>query len=255
MNMLLVQDWWKTILDFSILFGLIYFLLLRVRGTRALQVLGGLVNLSLIFLLAHWLELQTINTLFTYLVTPLIVFAMMMMAPELRRALVEFRLINVFNRYGSSVEAQALHEICRAAEILSQKRWGALIVIEREADLTGIVETGTRLDHDVKSELLTTIFTPNSPLHDGAVVVSSNRIIAAACLLPLTERQDFSVSFGTRHHAAIGLSEQVDALVVVVSEETGIISLAVGGNITRNLDAEGLQDVLQSIIEGEAEET
>ncbi|MBE7560777.1 TIGR00159 family protein [bacterium] len=255
MNMLFFQEWWRTALDFAILFGIIYFLLLRVRGTRALQVLGGLVNLSLIFLLAYWLNLQTINTLRTYLITPLIVGAMMMMAPELRRALVEFRLVNFFNRYGSSAEAAVLREICRAAEILSQKRWGALIVIEREADLSGIVETGTRLEHEVKSELLTTIFTPNSPLHDGAVVISSNHIIAAACLLPQTERLDFSTSFGTRHRAAIGLSEQVDALVVVVSEETGIISLAVGGNSTRNLDAEGLEDVLQSIMEGEAEET
>lgn len=255
MSALFFQEWWRSLLDFVILYGVIYFLLLRVRGTRALQVIGGLVNIGLIFLLAHWLNLQTIKALGNYLIIPLLVGAMMMMAPELRRALVEFRPVNFFNRYGSSVETQTLHEIARAAESLSVKRWGSLLVIEREADLAGIVETGTRLDHEVKAELLATIFTPNSPLHDGAVVISNNRIIAAACLLPLTERQDFSISYGTRHRAAIGLSEQVDALVVVVSEETGIISLAVGGNITRNLDAEGLEDVLQSIMEGESEET
>jgi diadenylate cyclase len=243
---------WRSLLDILLLYIMIYFILLRVRGTRTLQVMRGMMYICFLFLIAWWLELETINTLRSVLFIPLVVAVLVIMAPELRHALVDFRPIDFLYRYGSGVEEQVLRKIARTAERLSAVRWGALIVIEREASLDNIADTGTRLSHDVQADLICTIFTPNSPLHDGAVLISGTKIIAAACLLPLSEGRDLSLAYGTRHRAALGLSEQLDALVVVVSEETGAISLAVGGNMTRNLDATTLEEVLQSIMEGEA---
>jgi uncharacterized protein (TIGR00159 family) len=243
----LQNNWAMDILDISLLFLIIYYILKLFRGTRAMAVLKGLFVFGLLSLAAQMLELRTINWMVEKFWPALVVAVVIIFQPELRRGLAQIGQRQVF---GTLIQGnpQLLDEIVSAAVTLSKRRIGALIVIEREADLQRFTETGTKIDALVKEELITTIFTPYSPLHDGAIIIQNDRVMAASCLLPLSDKSELEASFGTRHRAAIGLSEEVDAVVIIVSEETGNISVSLGGKMTRNLDQENLKKVLSNIF-------
>ena len=232
---------WKDVVEILIVAYLIYRILVLWAGTRAFQILVGLVLLVAVYAVAQLLELGLISTIlsqaFTYGVFALIV----VFQPELRNALAQLgrsRLWNLFARYE---ESEVVEEIVKASERLSRAKIGGLIAIEREVGLGEYADKGTRFEADVSADLLTTIFTPYSPLHDGAVIVRGDKIVAAGAPLPLTQFPVRDKTLGMRHRAAIGLSEETDAFVVVVSEETSQVSLAVGGQLFRELDHDRLR--------------
>ena len=233
----------KAITEIAILWFVFYMLLLFIKGTRAVQVLKGIIIIVLIFLLTKELQLETINLILTKLFTISVIAFLIIFQPELRRGLARIGQFGMF-----SGQEQALDEIVKAALILSKKKIGALIAVEREVGLKPYIESGIKTDSLVTSELLGTIFTPHTPLHDGGVVVEGSIIAAAGCLFPLTQNPHVSSSLGTRHRAAMGLSEETDAVVVVVSEETGDVSISVGGRLTRHLDEKEFGRVLSNIF-------
>ncbi|MEJ2370660.1 MAG: diadenylate cyclase CdaA [Gemmatimonadales bacterium] len=232
---------WKDVIEIAIVSYLIYRILVLWTGTRAFQILVGLVLLVAVYAVAQLLELGLITAIlsqaFTYGVFALIV----VFQPELRNALAQLgrsRLWNVFARFE---ESEVLEEIVKASERLSRAKIGGLIALEREVGLGEYADRGTRFEADVSADLLTTIFTPYSPLHDGAVIVRGDKIIAAGAPLPLTQYPVRDKTLGMRHRAAIGLAEETDAYVVVISEESSQISLAAGGQLFRGLDQDRLR--------------
>lgn len=229
--------------ELGILWFVFYMLLLFVKGTRAVQVLKGIIIIVIIFLLSKELELKTINQILTKLFTISVIAFVIIFQPELRRGLARIGQFGMF-----SGQQQALDEIVKAALILSKKKIGALIAIEREIGLRPYIESGIKMDSNITSELLNTIFSPNTPLHDGGVIVQGAVIAAAGCLLPLTQNPHISTSLGTRHRAAIGLSEETDAVCVIVSEETGDMSISVGGKLTRHRDEKEFGHALNNIF-------
>lgn len=233
----------KFLIEIAILWFVFYMLLLFIKGTRAVQVLKGIIIIIIIFLITKELQLETINWILTKLFTISVIAFLIIFQPELRRGLARIGQFGMFSR-----QQQTLDEIVKAALILSKKKTGALIAIEREIGLRPYIESGIRMDSHVTSELLNTIFTPNTPLHDGGVIVQGSIAVAAGCLFPLTQNPHVSSSLGTRHRAAIGLSEETDAVVVIVSEETGDISISVNGRLTRHLDEKEFGRVLTNIF-------
>jgi diadenylate cyclase len=238
---------WKDLVEILVVAYLFYRVLLLWTGTRALQILLGLVLLVGVYGLANYLDLGLIEYLlsqaFTYGAFALIV----VFQPELRNALARLGRSRVWELFPRLEESEVAEEVAEAAERLSRAKIGALIAVEREVGLGEYVENnGTRIAADVSAELITTIFTPYSPLHDGAVVVRGDQIVAAGCILPLTQFPVEDRSLGTRHRAALGLSEETDAYVVVVSEETAQISLAVRGTLYRDLTPDELRARLAS---------
>jgi diadenylate cyclase len=244
---LLEQVTWSTAIDI-LLVALIFYSILRLfRGTQAVSLLRGLLVIALVALLAAS-RLTAFNWLLRNSLPVILVAIPVIFQPELRRALERLgRTAPFLSRGGRETSAQRLmHEIIRAVETLSRERTGALIVLEGETGLEEYLESGQRINAEISARLLTTIFFPGTPLHDGAVIVRGDQILAAACVLPLTSRALPDGSLGTRHRAAVGITEQCDALAVVVSEETGIISVARNGRIARRLDAQRLRRVLQA---------
>ncbi len=233
----------KILVELAILWFVFYMLLLFIKGTRAVQVLKGIIIIVIIFLITKELHLETINWILTKLFTISVIAFLIIFQPELRRGLARIGQFGMFAR-----QQQTLDEIVKASLILSKKRIGALIAIEREIGLKPYIESGIRLDSHVSSELLNTIFTPNTPLHDGGAVVQGSIIVAAGCLFPLTQNPHISSALGTRHRAAIGLSEETDAVVTIISEETGNMSISVNGRLTRNLDEKEFGRVLTNIF-------
>jgi len=236
------------IVDIAIVAFIVYQGFRLMRETRAGQLVKGILILVVLLQLSSWLGLNTIqyilkNTMQLGFFALLIVFQ-----PELRRGLERLgrgavgRIFS-FNSREETVE-HTIEEIAKAVDHLAKNRVGALICMERITRLGDIIKTGTAVNSTVSAELLANIFVPNTPLHDGAVIIGSNRILAAACFLPLTHNNDLSKELGTRHRAAIGLSENSDAIVIVVSEETGKISLALNGGLTRNLTVDTLKKAL-----------
>lgn len=230
---------WKIILEVAILWYIFYVIFVFIQGSRVVQVVKGLLVLILLFLVSEALGLTAINWILSRLVTIWVIAFLIIFHPELRRGLARLGQFGVYMK-----EEKVIDEIVKAAIDLSIKKFGALIAIEREIGLKPYAETGIAIDGKITNELLVNIFTPITPLHDGGVVVENDRIIAAACLFPLAQEAKISKTFGTRHRAAIGLSEDTDAVVVVVSEETGAISIAVGGELTHNIPKESLQKAL-----------
>jgi diadenylate cyclase len=235
---------WRDPLEIAIVAFLFYRVLLLIRGSRAVQMLGGVGVLVLTFTVARVLHLTTISYLlgivFTYGAFALLVI----FQPELRAALVHLgpsRMARVFRRLEGG---EVLDEIVDAIDRLSRAGVGAIIVIEREVPLGDYIDSGTALDAKVSADLLTTIFTPYSPLHDGAVIIRGDVIIGASCILPLSQSVKLDRTLGTRHRAAIGLTEESDALVVVISEQRAAISLAVGGQLQTNLTPLQVRDLL-----------
>jgi diadenylate cyclase len=242
---LLRQVTWSAAVDI-LLVALIFYSILRLfRGTQAISLLRGLLVVALVALLAAS-RLTAFNWLLRNSLPVILVAIPVIFQPELRRALERLgRTAPFLSRGGRETSAQrVVHEVILAVETLSRERTGALIVLEGETGLEEYLESGQRLDAQVSARLLTTIFFPGTPLHDGAVIVRNDRVVAAACVLPLTARTLPDGTLGTRHRAAVGMTEQCDALVVVVSEETGIISVARNGRIARRLDAQRLRRVL-----------
>ena len=238
------QDAWIG-LDILLVAVLIYQVLVMIRGTRAAPMLAGLVVVSIIFYLARIGELTTLNWVVAH-VLPYVVFALIVVfQSEIRHVLADLGRRLTFLR-SSAAEGDSYDDIVLAANLFSQHQTGALIVIEREIGLRTHVESGVPLDARLSYDLLATIFRPSAPLHDGAVIVQKDRIAAAACFLPLSMNPLLSTQLGTRHRAGIGITEETDAIAVICSEETGAISLAVGGHVERDLTVEQLRERLGS---------
>ncbi|MFH1593786.1 MAG: diadenylate cyclase CdaA [Candidatus Omnitrophota bacterium] len=233
----------KFVFEMAILWFVFYVLLLFIKGTRAVQVLKGIIIIVVIFLISKELQLETITWILTKLFTISVIGFLIIFQPELRRGLARIGQFGVFSR-----QQETLDEISKAALALSKKKTGALIAIEREVGLKAYIESGVRLEGQVSSELLCTIFAPNTPLHDGGVIVQGSIITASGCLFPLTQNPHVNTSIGTRHRAAMGISEETDAVVVVVSEETGDISISISGRLTRHLDEKEFGRVLTNIF-------
>lgn len=236
----------RPALEISLMSVCFYFLFLFLRGTRAIQVLKGAIVLAFIFFAAQQLHLDTIHWLLARVFGFSIVAFLIIFQPELRRALAQLGRRPLFaGHYGNEIMVDAVVSACSQ---LAKNKIGALVALERESGLKNYIETGIRMDSVPSAEVLQTIFMPNTPLHDGGVIIEHNRIAASACLFPLSQRTNISTSLGTRHRAGLGLSEDTDAVVVIVSEETGIISLAMDGKLTRDLDEDSLKKTLAGLF-------
>ena len=236
-----------SILDILLVAILIYQFLVLVRGTRAAPMLVGVAALGLAFYFARLGDLRTLNWLLSTLL-PFVVFALIVVfQSEIRHALANLGSRISLMRSSSSV-ADVYDDIVLAANLFSQNQTGALIVIEREIGLRTYIESGVSLDARLSYDLLATVFRPSAPLHDGAVIVQRDRIAAAACFLPLSMNPVLSTQLGTRHRAAIGITEETDAVAVIISEETGTISMAVAGSIERELTVERLRERLSHLL-------
>ncbi len=246
---LIQQFRWIDALDILIVAFAIYRIILALRGTRAFQMLIGLAFLYLASWVSMRIGLVTVNWALSNLLAVWLLLLIILFQPELRRALASVgrrgSLLRAFSRYQ---EAHMIDEVVRAVTSLAAKKVGAIIVVERDSRLSDIVDSGTTIDAVVSRRLLESIFYPYSPLHDGAVIISDDRIVAGACFLPLSINPDLPRDLGTRHRAAVGVTEESDAIAIVVSEETGTISLVVGGEITRNLDAGALRQRLSGML-------
>ncbi len=232
-----------TVLDILLVALIIYEVLVMIRGTRAAPMLAGLAALAVALYLARIGELVTLNWLVSHLL-PYVVFALIVVfQAEIRHMLSDVGRRMSFLR-GSAAEGDSYDDIVLAANLFSQHQTGALMVIEREIGLRTYIESGVAMDARLSYDLLATIFRPSAPLHDGAVIIQKDRLAAAACFLPLSMNPVLSTQLGTRHRAGIGITEETDAIAVIVSEETGAISLAVGGKIERDLTAEQLREAL-----------
>lgn len=240
----------KAIVDIGIVSYIIYKLIMLVRETRAWQLIKGILVIIAAAWISDLLGLRTIAYILRNTIQIVGLALVVLFQPELRRGLEQigrsrFKSLFTFEEESTSVQITSLvEEIIKAASELSRLFIGALIVIERETKIGEIINTGIQIDSRVTAELLINIFTPNTPLHDGAVVIRANKIKAAACFLPLTDNQNLSKELGTRHRAALGITEVSDAVVVVVSEETGRISFALNGGLTRNLTTDTLRKAL-----------
>src|SRR6201984_2346693 len=236
-----------NVIDILLVAFVIYQFLMLVRGTRAAPMLVGVAAVALGFYLARIGELTTLSWLISTLL-PYVVFALIVVfQSELRHALANLGSRLTLSRARSS-ESDAYDDIVLAANLFSQNQTGALIVIEREIGLRTYIESGVPLDARLSYDLLATIFRPSAPLHDGAVIVQKDRIAAAACFLPLSMNPVLSTQMGTRHRAGIGITEETDAIAVIVSEESGAISLAVAGNFERDLTVEQLRERISGLL-------
>ncbi|MGB3304724.1 MAG: diadenylate cyclase CdaA [Thermomicrobiales bacterium] len=244
----------RSIIDILTVAVIFYWLLWVAQGTRALHLIRGILTLlALLLLLGKILDLSTLQWLLRAVSPALIVAVPVIFQPELRRAFEQLGhtsswLRNPFQQQDEPVVDRAIDEIVRAAAQLSRLRYGALMVIERETGLQDYVSKGVMLNADISRQLLINIFFPNSPLHDAAVIIQGDRILAASVVLPLTDNISASSQLGTRHRAAIGVTEESDALAVVVSEETGQMSVAHSGRLIRNLDQDRLRRVLRTLM-------
>ncbi|MDH3744463.1 MAG: diadenylate cyclase CdaA [Acidobacteriota bacterium] len=251
---------WRDFVDVFLVAVIAYNLLLLIRGTRTVQILLGLVFLAGIWWAARETELTVLETLLRNFIIFLPFAVIVLFQHEIRRGLARFGR-NPLLGFGSHEKVETtIHEIVLATAALAAKRIGALIVIQRSEGLRNFIENGIELDARVSYDLLVNIFSPDTPLHDGAVIINQDRVAAAACFLPLTLDSELSTEFGTRHRAALGITEETDAMTVVVSEETGKISVAVGGKLASGLESKQLRNTLYqyliadlSTAEGEVE--
>lgn len=240
---------WIDLLDILVVSYLVYRVLLLIRGTRAVQMLTGLGVLGLAFIASLRFELFTLNWLLAHFFNSMILIIIVLFQEDLRRALTHVGKNPFFAGARSEEEQAIVDEVSRAAMRMAKERIGALIVFERETGLKNFIETGAKIDAKVRGELLYSIFIPTSPIHDGAVIVSNGRIAAVGCFLSLTKNPNVDKNLGTRHRAAIGLTEETDAIVILVSEETGQVHLVKSGRITTDLSEEELRSSLAVLLE------
>lgn len=238
----------RDVMDIVIVAVVIYKLYVLLRETRAEQLAKGIVILLVLTKVSEWMELYTINWILNNAMTVGTLALLIVFQPELRRGLEYIGRSRLLTKSLIEIRGESLSnvvdEIVEAAASLSRQKIGALIVMERQTGLNEVVETGTKIEGFVSSDLLINIFIPNTPLHDGAVIIKDDKIKAAACFLPLTDNSGLSKELGTRHRAALGISERSDSLAIIVSEETGAISIAENGTIARYLDAKTLRQIL-----------
>ncbi|MBW1645133.1 MAG: TIGR00159 family protein [Deltaproteobacteria bacterium] len=237
---------WQDILDILVVAFLIYQVLVIIRGTRAFQILLGLFLIFIIYEISLYFGFYTLNWILNGFLSSFILIIIVLFQNEIRRALAKFGKTS-FSIHASE-EHHYLEEAVKACLTMSLKKIGALLVFVRENKLPNIIEGGVPLNAEVTDALLLSIFNPESPLHDGAVVIMDGRLAAAGCFLPLSTDPMIDKHYGTRHRAAIGLTEDSDAVVVVVSEETGSIALAIGGELTNDHDADSLNRVLNELF-------
>ena len=246
------------VLDIAIIAFLIYKLLGFIRETRAEQLAKGLLLLVIATVLSKWLHLYTLHWLLSGILSAGLIAIVVIFQPELRRALEYLgrsRITNVFGEVDKEEAKRIVGQFVEAVESMSASRTGALMVIEREISLNDIVETGTVIDAQITAQMIGTIFYEGTPLHDGAVIVRGDKLYAAGCVLPLTQNKELNKELGTRHRAGIGITENSDALVIIVSEETGVISIAQNGKLTRFLDGKKIEKKLLNLyFEGETEQ-
>jgi diadenylate cyclase len=240
----------RDVVDISLVAYITYRFLVLIRGTRGAQMTFGIMFLLLFYVVTYYYRLIAVQWLLSNVLTYVVFGIIVLYQNEIRRGLAGIGRARLFGYYRKKPGAQRYEEIVLAATTLASKKIGGLIVIERDIGLRNYAETGIALDAVLTYDLLVTIFSPNTPLHDGAVIIQHNRIIAAGCFLPLTLDPYLSKELGTRHRAAIGITEETDAIAIIVSEETGAISSAVEGKITRNLDGSNLRAILSSAMEG-----
>ncbi len=249
---------YQDFLDVLIVTILVYQLLMLFRGTRAVQLVTGLGVLFLAYVLSRFLELFTLQYILGYVASVIPIALLILFQPELRRMLEQLGrggvLVSGLAPQGLAREEtiRLVNDVVRAARVLALRKIGALIVLERRTGLADFIETGIKVDAVVTVQILINLFFPNTPLHDGAVIIRGNRVMAAGCLLPLSEHATISKTLGTRHRAGLGISEQTDAVAVVVSEETGTISLARDGELSRGLSEEELKAALLGTFVNEA---
>ncbi len=239
------------VIDTGLVAYFLYRIYITLKNTRAAALVKGLAVLASLVVISKWLNLHVVNWLLEKSMTMLMVALPVVFQPELRRTLEQIGRGRLFRKRIELDEAELndmIEAVANAAMIMGQRKVGALIVFERAVGLEERIETGVKIDGLVTDSLLLNIFEKDTPLHDGAVIIRGNRIVAASCLLPLTDARGLSQELGTRHRAAIGISEQSDALVVVVSEETGTVSVARNGEIYRYLRRDDVVDMLQSAI-------
>ncbi len=237
------QDGMKDLIDILIVSYVIYKLLVLIRGTRAVQLLKGIFVLVIAWAVSSWFNLYTLEWLMNQMFTFGVLALVIIFQPELRRALEQIGRGKLFgSRSANEMDetGRVIGELIKAVNYMSRRKIGALIVFERTTGLNEYIESGIAMHSRISSELLINIFIPNTPLHDGAVIVQGGNIAAAACYLPLSENPFISKELGTRHRAAIGISEVGDAISVIVSEETGDVSLAINGQIVRNINEESM---------------
>lgn len=246
-----VEPSWLDLIDILIVAFLIYQLLQFIRGTHAVQMALGALVLVLLYWLSQFLHLETVNWLLRTFMPYLVFGIIVVFQTEIRKVLAQLGKTPLPGVFGSPRTEEVIDEVVLAATTLAAQRTGAIVVIERDMGLRSYIETGIALDAYVTYDLLISIFNPGTPLHDGAVIVQGNRVAAAACFLPLTVNPQLSRELGSRHRAAIGVTEDTDALAVVVSEETGVISLVVGGRIRRGLESTSLKAALLEALEVE----
>lgn len=234
---------WQDAVDILFVAFLVYQLLNMIRDTRAMQMLKGFLVLLACAFVGVQFGLYTLSWLLTTLWAVWLIAFTIIFQPELRRILLQLGRRRMFMGFFKE-EARLYKEITEACRVLARRKIGALIVLERDTSLKTYIDTGTSLDAELTAELLVTIFVTRTPLHDGAVVIRENRVAAAGCILPLTQDPNVSRNFGTRHRAAIGITEETDAVAVVISEEKRSISLAVAGKITPAIDSQTLEEML-----------
>lgn len=238
---------WAGVVEILVLAVVFYYLIRFFRGTRGAAVLSGLLLLLIVLMVfTQWFNLNTLSWILQGFSVYLAVAFVVIFQPEIRRALAELGKQSVFN--SGVAQREAVDDITKAVADLSSQKIGALIAIEREIGTRHIQESGTRMDSVVSPELLSSIFFPHTPLHDGGVIIKGDRILSAGCVFPLSQRIELSRSLGTRHRAAIGFTEETDAVVIVVSEETGTISVAYRGRLSRGVDQDRLQRIIASIL-------
>jgi diadenylate cyclase len=240
--------WFNDTVDIALVYYIFYRLLLIIKGTRAFQMLIGIGLIVLALIASRALEFYTLDWLLHSFWSQIVLAGVILFQPEIRRALAQVGERRLFRSMSPVEGSKYVEETVKAAVSMANKRIGALIVLERDTDLTTIVEMGTELDAKVTKEILVSIFLPYSPIHDGAAIIRGGRIIAAGCFLPLTLSSNLSKALGTRHRAAVGLTEESDAIVVVVSEETGEISVVSNGSIEHTLETPALRKALSDIF-------
>jgi diadenylate cyclase len=243
------------VIDILVVALIFYKLMHMLRGTRAFPMIMGLLILFLLAFLTQVFQFGTLGYLIENFQAIWLIAFVILFAPELRRMLASLGQSRLVRYFVKVEEPHIVDEVSAAVEYMSRKGIGALVVLARRVGLKGIIETGVKMQSEVSASLLETIFFPKSPLHDGAVVIQNGVIEAASCLLPLSQSSRIDPGLGTRHRAAVGMTEESDAVVVVVSEETSIISLAVGGRLIRNLDASALRQQLTLMLDPRAEGT
>jgi diadenylate cyclase len=238
----IVTQYWKPVVEISVFWFVFYLLFVYIKDSGMIQALKGLLILVALFLVAQILELRSIRWILAHLFQISIIGFLIIFQPELRRGLARIGQSPLFKIFVK--EEKTADEIVRAVASMSKNRVGALIALEREASLKSYMESGIPLDGVLTSELLMTIFMPNTPFHDGGVIIQGNRVVAVGCLFPLSQSPKLSKVLGTRHRAGLGMSEETDAVVIVVSEESGVISLMSQGKVVQGIGPEELKELL-----------